>query len=211
MCRLLLVKSQHEFDIEPHLSRFAHIAQHSKEYQGHGWGCGYLVNGEWRLYKNISPIWEDDLSQFGQTRLLVAHARSAFQDRGIVVENNMPFFDGQYMFIFNGELRGVKIRETGRTGAEKIFRIIKRFDRGNLQQAIRKAVNLILRRTHYVRAMNFFITNDTRTYIVSYFNEDPEYFTLRLKQTSKQLIICSEVYPGETRWQAIPNATIEVF
>jgi len=36
----------------------------------------------------------------------VAHARSAFEDKDIVVENNMPFTDGERVFIFNGELRG---------------------------------------------------------------------------------------------------------
>ncbi|NOX37854.1 MAG: hypothetical protein GXO78_09995 [Calditrichaeota bacterium] len=211
MCRLLVVKSQRPFDIALHLQPFAQIARHSKEYQGHGWGCGYQVNGKWRWYRSIVPIWEDDLTQFGETHLLIAHARSAFRDQGIVVENNMPFFDGRYMFIFNGELRGVRIRETGRTGAEKIFRFLKRFNSGDLQLAIRKAVPIILKRTQYVRAMNFIIADDRHIHLVSYFNEDPDYFTLRLKRTSEQFILCSQAYPGETGWQPIPNATMEVY
>ncbi len=211
MCRLLFVKSTHAFDIETHLSRFAHIARYSREYQGHGWGCGFLLNGSWVRYRNISPIWEDDLHQFGKTRLLIAHARSAFRDQGIVVENNMPFFDGRYMFVFNGELQGVRIRETGRTGAEKLFRWIRRVDRGHLQQAVETAVTRIRHRTRYVRAMNFIMADTRRAHVVSYFNENPDYFTLRIKQTPEALIICSEAYPGETGWQNLPNQTIEVF
>jgi len=122
MCRLLVVRSERPFAISPHLEKFSHISKHSKEYQGHGWGCAYKDSrGEWALYRNICPIWEDNVSAFPVTTLLVAHARSAFEDRDIRVENNMPFFDGRYVYIFNGELRGVRIREQGRIGAEKIF------------------------------------------------------------------------------------------
>jgi len=109
MCRLLTVRSQTPFAIGPHLVKFAHIAKNSKEYQGHGWGCAYQnPAGHWQFYRNIRPVWEGDLSRFGETTLLVAHARSAFQDKDIVVENNMPFFDGRTVYIFNGELRGLK-------------------------------------------------------------------------------------------------------
>ena len=111
MCRLLYVRAPSEYPIVQHLAIFAQIAKNSQEYQGHGWGCAYLRNGQWRTYHNILPIWEDDLTQFGSTALLLAHARSAFEDRDIDVRNNMPFFDGRYVFIFNGELRGVKIKE----------------------------------------------------------------------------------------------------
>ena len=95
MCRLLTIRSNTAFSIEPHLKKFADIAQNSKEYQGHGWGCAYLDEAaDWKIYKNINPVWEDDLSRFGKTALFVAHARSAFEDRDIVIENNIPFFDG---------------------------------------------------------------------------------------------------------------------
>ena len=111
MCRLLAVRAGSPFAITPHLEKFASISRHSKEYQGHGWGCAYQdMEGAWQIYKNINPIWEDDLSVFPDTRLLVAHARSAFEDRDIVIENNMPFFDGRTVFVFNGELRGVRIK-----------------------------------------------------------------------------------------------------
>ncbi|RMD90324.1 MAG: hypothetical protein D6813_09300 [Calditrichaeota bacterium] len=211
MCRLLLVKSKEEFEIATHLTAFAEIAKNSKEYQGHGWGCGFLRNEKWYLYKNLTPIWEDNLMRFGTTRLLIVHARSAFKNQGITVENNMPFFDGHYMFIFNGELQGVKLKETGRTGAEKIYRFIKRFERGNLIQALEKALGIIHRRTNYIKAMNIIMADKTRVYVTSCFSEDPEYFTLRFKQTNNLLIICSEMYPGETNWLEIKNNSIEVF
>ena len=159
MCRLLCVHSQRPFAIEPHLDVFAAIARDSREYQGHGWGCAWLEDGQWRLHHDIRPVWEDRLDRFGETTLLLAHARSAFRDEGICVDNNMPFDDGRHVFIFNGELRGVRIREQGRIGAEKVFNYVKRFDRGDMHEALERGLSVIEKRTRYVRAMNVILAS----------------------------------------------------
>ena len=159
MCRLLCVHSQRPFAIEPHLDVFAAISRDSREYQGHGWGCAWLEDGEWRLHRDIRPVWEDQRNRFGETTLLLAHARSAFRDEGICVENNMPFDDGRRVFIFNGELRGVRIREAGRIGAEKVFNYVKRFDRGDMHEALERGLAVIEKRTRYVRAMNVILAS----------------------------------------------------
>lgn len=211
MCRLLYVNSNKEFDATNYLSMFAEISRNSKEYQGHGWGCAFLNNGKWNFYKNIKPIWEDDLNQFGKTNRLIAHARSAFKDEGIKVENNMPFYDDKYIFIFNGELRGVKIKEDGRIGAEKIFNYIKRFDKGNIKDAIKKGTDIIIKKTSYVRAMNFIIAENNSVYVYSFFNEDPEYFTLYMKNTEDAILICSDKFADENNWQPIPNNSLLEF
>ena len=208
MCRLLTVKSEAPFAIGPHLENLAHIAENSKEYQGHGRGCAYQTpDDRWQFYRNIKPVWEDDLGGFGETRLLVAHARSAFEDRDIVIDNNMPFFDGRTVFIFNGELRGVKIREEGRIGAEKIFNYIRRFDHGDTQQALIKAVGIIKKRTRHIRGMNIIMVNETGIFVSSYFTEDKAYFTMSYRERDG-LIICSEPYPSEDNWQNFANATV---
>ena len=165
MCRLLYVRSDGEFEIKYCLEKFAEISKNSKEYQGHGWGCAFLVDGQWQHYKNITPVWEDDLSKFGNTKLLIAHARSAFQDKDIVVENNMPFYDDKFIFIFNGELRGVRIKEEGRIGAEKIFNFIKKFDKGDTKVMLEKGVQQIKKRTKYLRAMNIIIAENEKAII----------------------------------------------
>jgi len=212
VCRLLTIKSETPFAIAPHLSRFADIARNSKEYQGHGWGCAYQggASASWQFYKNIDPIWQDDFSRFGQARLLVVHARSAFEDRDIVVENNMPFFDGRTVFIFNGELRGVKIRAEGRIGAEKIFNYIRRFDQGDTRQALIKAVGIIRKRTRSIRGMNIIMVNDKGIFVSSYFTEDEDYFTMRYRQ-GRELVICSAPYPAEKNWQNIANDSVRVW
>ncbi len=211
MCRLLTVRSQTPFDIQHHLENFAAVAQNSKEYQGHGWGCAYLdERAGWKFYRKIDPVWQDDFSRFGKTTLLVAHARSAFEDRDITVENNMPFFDGRTVYIFNGELRGVKIREDGRIGAEKIFNYIRRFDRGDTRQALKKAVAIIKKRTRAIRGMNIIMVNAAGIFVSSYFTEDDEYFTLRYREDG-DLVICSAPYPGTKNWQPIANDSVRAW
>lgn len=209
MCRLLVVRSERPFSPASHLLAFASIARNSKEYQGHGWGCAWVDRqGDWQIYRNIQPIWEGDFSAFPDpATLLVAHARSAFEDRDIVVENNMPFSDGQRVFIFNGELRGVKIKEEGRIGAEKIFNFIRRFDDRDTLQALKKAVGIIRNRTNRIRGMNVILVKGRDIYLSTLFNEDPEYFTMHWKEGA-DLVVCSEPYPSEKGWQSIPNETV---
>ena len=137
----------------------------------------------------------------------MVHARSAFEDKDIVVENNMPFFDGRTIYIFNGELRGVKIREEGRIGAEKIFNFIRRFDKGDTEQALTKAVGIIKKRTRHIRGMNIIMVNEKGIFISSYFTEDESYFTMSYREGS-DLIICSEPYPSEINWQSIANESV---
>jgi len=194
-----------------HLDTFAAIARHSKEYQGHGWGCAWLEAGKWRIYRNIVPIWEDQEAPRERTTLMLAHARSAFRNEGISVENNMPFGDGKYMFGFNGELHGVRIREQGRIGAEKVFNYIKRFDKGDMLDALRRALGIIEQRSRYVRAMNIVIAGTHQAWISSKYNEDPDYFQMHRYQSDDMHILCSEAYPGGHDWLPVPNGTVESF
>ena len=208
---MLYVRAEADFAIADHLDPFAELCRDSKEYQGHGWGCALLAGGEWRLYHDLRPVWEDDRRRFGETTCLVAHARSAFENRDIRIENNMPFHDGRFVFAFNGELRGVRIREQGRTGAEKVFRFVKRFDRGDMLAALRRALPIIERRTKRLRALNLLIEDRERTWLATRFSEDPDYFTVHEKRTGGTLAVCSQPYPGERDWQPVPEGTIRSY
>jgi len=210
MCRILAIKSKHPFEISEHLHHFAAIAKESKEYQGHGWGLSYLDQDQWVSYHDIKPIWEDNLDQFGSATTLLVHARSAFQDEGIAVENNMPFIHEDLVFIFNGELRGVKIREDGRIGAEKIFNFVERFRKYGIRTALDRAIPIIDRRTEYIRALNFVIADKEHLYISNYFNEDPDYFNLHLGRSRDTTIICSQPYVTQVEWMRLDNYGVEV-
>ena len=209
MCRILYVRSETRFAVSDHLRPFARLSRDSREFQGHGWGCAVLREGAWSLYRNLSPIWDDDVTRFGETTALVAHARSAFENRGIELANNMPFVDDRYAFSFNGELRGVRLDVPGRIGAEKVFNFIKRFDRGDMLAAMRRAVPIIARRTRHLRAMNFVIADTERGWVSTTFTQEPEYFTLHRKRAGNLVAVCSEPYPGEAGWEPIAEGTIE--
>ena len=218
MCRILCVRSDERFDMEPHLAAFARLARESPEYQGDGWGCAWIdADGSdgWRVYRNISPVWEDAGAPSGRATLLLAHARSAYRGEGIRVENNMPFLDGQRAFIFNGELHGVRIKEQGRIGAEKVFNFVKRFGGGDMGRALERGLDAIEKRTRYVRAMNLIVADASRrVHFATRFNQDPDYFRMHAARRDGQRILCSAPYPDSGRrlaWTPVANGTIGTF
>lgn len=212
MCRLLAVRSPNPIDVTPYLRSFASVARDSREYQGHGWGCALWTDGGFEIEKSIRPIWEDELPSLPKTRLFLAHARSAFRDEGIRIENNMPFSDGKTVFIFNGELRGVRVREQGRIGAEKVFHFVKRFEKDGWPSALVKGAAILAKRSAYVRAMNMIVSNGKTLVAHCRFAEDPDYFTLHRHGgedgTSGPLLICSAPLrdgEGGDGWQPLAN------
>ena len=208
MCRLLWLRAEHPVDVSVHLAHFARLCQESTEYQGHGWGCATLAGDQWCLHHSLSPIWEDDLTVFGETRLFLAHARSAFRDEGITIENNMPFTQADEVFIFNGELNGVRIREEGRIGAEKIFNYTRRFSHQGPLVGLKKSVEVIEKRTRYIRALNFIIATPERSLLATVYNENPEYFQMQRTSVDGLDVVCSEQYPVGGPWRPIENRTV---
>ncbi len=190
----------------PHLDAFKALSKNSPEYQGHGWGCAWLnADRSWSLHHSIQPVWEDTRS-FPETPLFLAHARSAFRDEGIIVQNNMPFYDGSRVFLFNGELRGVRIKAEGRIGAEKIFNTIRKYDSGDMSEAVQRGAKVINKRTRYIRAMNFFLADAGAVRIYSQFSENPDYFQLRRTTCDEVRVVCSQTYDvGGSRWRRMPN------
>lgn len=209
MCRLLWLRAPKPVQVTQHLEAFATICKDSSEYQGHGWGCAWLDDNQWRFHHSITPIWQDALDGFNDTSLFLAHARSAFRDEGIRVENNMPFTNGNRVFIFNGELSGVRIRESGRIGAEKIFNYSNRFSHLGTLPGLQKTVEVIEKRTRYIRAMNLIIATPQQSLLSTQYNENQGYFQMHRASTDRFKIVCSEPYHlPDAKWQTIENRTV---
>ena len=209
MCRLLWLRAPKPVQVTQHLEAFATICKDSSEYQGHGWGCAWLDDNQWRFHHSITPIWQDALDGFNDTSLFLAHARSAFRDEGIRVENNMPFTNGNRVFIFNGELSGVRIRESGRIGAEKIFNYSNRFSHLGALPGLQKTVEVIEKRTRYIRAMNLIIATPQQSLLSTQYNENQGYFQMHRASTDRFKIVCSEPYHlPDAKWQTIENRTV---
>ena len=209
MCRILYLERKEKSEVIPVLKAFAKMAQNSREYQGHGWGCAWWDENHWDFHWDLRPIWKSSFEAIPPTRRLLVHARSAFRDQGIAIENNMPFVRQNLVFIFNGELHGVRLKETGRIGAEKIFNFVLRFYRGNLLGAIQKTIPIIIKKSRYVRAMNLILASSAETVLVSQFSEQPDYFTMHELRTSEQVIVCSEPLNLFDSWQPIANQTVK--
>jgi predicted glutamine amidotransferase len=207
MCRFLVLKSLDGFDPAPPLARFRQRCCESEEYQGDGWGLAYRTEGRWTRYRSALPVWEDAPPLPSRVELLVAHARSAFRNQGITPENNMPFYRGERVFVFNGELRGVRLRAPGRIGAEKLFHVLATSDRGDLAEALVATDRLIRSRTRYVRAMNLAVVDGDRIHALCRYAERPDYFTLHFR-AGDLAGVCSE--PLDGTYQPMANGETRV-
>src|SRR5690606_23887541 len=91
MCRFLVLRAREPFDAAPWVAPFAARCRASKEYQGHGWGVSWWTGDGWGRHRSLTPIWEDVPATLPRADLVIVHARSAFRNEGIMVDNNMPF------------------------------------------------------------------------------------------------------------------------
>ena len=186
-----MMRGEQPFAAMPVFESFRERCRDSREYQGHGWGAAWRSSGAWSRYRSLTPIWDDDPELPSEVDFLVVHARSAFRDEGIDIENNMPFYRGERVFVFNGELRGVRLRVPGRIGAEKIFNLIEGRDAGDLDAALAAADSLLVSKSERIRAMNLALTDGDRIYASCRFTESPDYFTLHYREGALAAV-CSE-------------------
>ena len=211
MCRFLIVKGKGEFKVKPFLEKFARACRENKIFQGDGWGLALFRGNNFLLYKNIKPIWEDRLDWFDKADFLVAHARSAFEEGDLRIEANIPFKQKDILFVFNGELRKVRIAEKGCSGAEKLFNFVRKFIDQSPEEGIKKAIEIIKRKTALIKALNFAFILKKRIYLYSYFSQQREYFSLKFFREGKFTVICSEKIFPEIEWLEIKNDSLEVF
>jgi len=209
MCRMLLIRSDDEFDVRPHLEAFADMCRSSTEYQGDGWGL-MAVNGSRQTVKHPTPIWEHDFDGYGPARLLLVHARSAFRSHPLGVEHNMPFVDDRLGFAFNGELHGVALRSAGATGAAKIFDLLRRLDRGDPLGSLERTMALLESHSRHIRACNVILTDGDRSWVFSRPTDQPDYFTMHQARSRDKVAVCSQPLANGLEWRPLPRGTVEV-
>ncbi|MFQ5538433.1 MAG: class II glutamine amidotransferase [Gemmatimonadota bacterium] len=207
------------------LGGFAVMCRDSREYQGHGWGAAWIdADGSWATHHSLKPIWEDRLPHLPPTRLFLAHARSAFRNEGIMLSNAMPFVGGTLAFAFNGEIRGVRLRVPGATGAWRLFNLLgsllmREAGDGRLGASLERLNSIVRTRSTHVRGMNFVVSDSKRVWASSHPAEEGEYFTLRRLRIRDRLgsgvVVASEILPlqavAEDSWESlVMGSLIEV-
>jgi predicted glutamine amidotransferase len=222
VCRILAVLAARPVDARPLLASFAERCHLSREFQGDGWGVAWRQAGSWRVSRTVRPIWEAEPPELPPSTLTLVHARSAFRNEGVVVENNMPFVEGGLAFAFNGELRGVRLTAPGATGAWRLFHLLRRFhdadgatsDTRGLD-ALRRLDRVVVRRSAYVRALNVVSSDGTHVWLNTRFSEDEGYFTVHRATTTldgaRVEVASSETFQlagsAPLRWEGVANGT----
>lgn len=216
MCRFLLIKSKKNFNPKPVLNQFADMCRDSRtqegDWQGDGWGVSWLDNrGAWQLRKSLSPIWEeyDSFSEIPSTNLLVAHARSAsFKKHKANIEFNQPYIDKNFCFVFNGFLKGVRVKEKtlGEIGAQKIWFLLKsRLVGEKPEGALADLQATIVKNTREIVGFNIGLVTSDSAHFLSEGKSD--YFTLRKNIAENFKIIASEEF-GKNEFEKMPKGRV---
>lgn len=200
MCRFALVRTASQEKPETLLNDFADMAQKSKaldgDWQGDGWGIAWIEKGEWKQYKSLKPVWEDQntFHTFPKTNIFLIHARSASfpKDKGNI-EFNQPYIYKNYAFVFNGLLKGVRLAAPGRIGAEKIWNILKNnLVRFSPEEALQKTTDVLIKNTQQVNALNVGLSDGKKLYSFCYYTMHPEYYNLQMSKNGSKEIVSSE-------------------
>ncbi len=209
MCRMLLINGNHPRSHDQRLRQFAVMCHRSEEYQGHGWGACWWDGETWREHHSPTAIWnEPDLSLPATNRLLV-HARSAFRDRDIALENNMPFVAGDGGFAFNGELRGVRLNVPGRTGARRIHHLLGRRGQAATVETSERVRALLSRRSRHIPGLNWIVAGHRGAVVSTLADARLDYYTMHRLQAGTETLVCSAPLDRNHRWQPLDSGVRE--
>ena len=203
MCRFLLIKSENQVDPQKYLQAFSDMAEKSKafdgDWQGDGWGVSWLdENDKWQIYRSLKPVWQDTekFKEIPFSRIIAVHARSAsFPEHKNIIQYNQPYISGQYSFVFNGLLKGVKLSSDlpGTIGAEKIWSLLQTFlKRYDPQTSLEKVKHVLIKNAREIQALNIGLSDGQSIYSLNYFTKHPHYYQLYLSSSNNVSLICSE-------------------
>lgn len=220
MCRFLVIKSKNKINPIGLLNQFASICKKSiapdGERQRDGFGIAWKEKGSWKIKKSLTPIWETQnlFHQIPETNLLVAHARGAGfeKDRGII-DYNEPFIDGDLCFVFNGMIRGVKIKRKleGKIGSQKLFSLVKDELKNKNSSDVLKLVNeTVLSNSKKIEGMNIGLIKDGKISALCQYSGNKDYYALKYYKGTDLTIISSETF-GSFSWQQFKKGQIKNF
>lgn len=211
MCRFLLFKSSTVQNLRTLIQDFAEMSERSRapdgDWQGDGWGMAWLNSEKkWETHKSLKPIWQDfdSFEKLPPTSHLALHARSAsFPGHKGIIAYNQPFSNKDYVFVFNGIIKGVKFNRPipGKIGAQKIWTLLQeKLDKSNdLQNILKDLSQDISKHSQEVDALNVGLLSGTEAVAVCNFKPNniiPDYHKLFSFRDENSSIICSEPLSG---------------
>lgn len=222
MCRFLLIKAQQPIQPAALLHAFAEMARQStaggeEVWQGDGWGVSWLTdNQRWQSHKSLQPIWTNcaDFATLPLSHRWVVHARSAsFPQHKGVLDYNQPYHHGQYTFVFNGLLRGVKLpqRVAGAIGAQKLWSLLQHYlATQSPVEALQQLRHTLLTHTQEIKALNIGLADSNHCYAFCTFAANPAYYTLQLHRSAELQMICSEPLLGYAFEAVAPDEVVMI-
>ncbi len=201
MCRFLLVKAKNDINPKSLLKQFADMCKSSRteegDWQGDGWGVAWLnKKGKWQITKSLSPIWEEreKFANIPESKMLVVHARSAsFNEHKGSINYNEPYLGGDYCYVFNGMLKGVRLKAEGKIGAQKVWSLLQNemVTKSPLQAL--EYINATLKKhSREIKGLNIGFASKNNLFALCSKHGFGEYFTLRKLDSDDIQIVCSE-------------------
>ena len=202
MCRFALILSERKIQPKELLNSFADMAKNSPapdgDFQQDGWGIAWFEKNAWQTHHSLLPIWEDRavFNNIPKSRAFSIHARSASfpGDRGNILFNQ-PFTNGEYSFVFNGLLKGVRLPYSvpGRIGAEKIWNLLQNeLERYDPDAALKNVKKLLIANTDQIIALNLGLVSKNSIYSLNYFSVHKEYYSLHKQNANGFEIVSSQ-------------------
>ncbi|OGH42190.1 MAG: hypothetical protein A3H79_04200 [Candidatus Levybacteria bacterium RIFCSPLOWO2_02_FULL_36_8b] len=205
MCRFLLIKSKQPFDANELFLEFTKVCKNSLapdgDRQADGWGISWLdESNSWQIKKSLKPIWNDGASfKIPKSRTFTAHARSAsFPNQKGIIDYNQPYTNGEYSFLFNGALFGVKFdREVaGKIGAQKIWTLLQEeLKHSAVNKALENVRALLEKHSTQITGMNIALASKKNITALCRYQQSADYFTLHYHDGDIK-IISSEKLPS---------------
>lgn len=200
MCRFLLVKFNKDISPKTLLEEFAQMCQESKteegDWQGDGWGVAWYGENTWEVRKSLLPIWEER-KKFGKvpkTRILVVHARSAtFAKHKGNIDYNEPYLSGDYCYVFNGMVQGVRLVAEGQIGAQKVWSLLqKELTTNEPLRALENISEMLRKNSRSIKGLNVALATKDNFFVLFGKQGNGDYFTLRKLLNGDLKIVCSE-------------------
>ncbi len=226
MCRMLFAAGN--FNIDWLIQDFILMAsdqneKHEKNIDkvfkhGDGWGIAYLEKDEFKIFRSAKAVYEDDqINQFKnlQSNLVILHARKASKG-SVNLKNVHPFeyrLNGHhYLFFHNGTIRDEirfdhQFHPVGTTDSERLFYFLLSNTNGHLTE---KTIRSKLREIKDFTAANIILSEDKATFLVNWYSENPQYYTLKVLKKSDTIFIASEILPHfeQENWERLENRDI---